>query len=55
MVIPATHTKADMEDRPLPELRSEVVLFVWVWDKGVVGGHHGHVKVYEIAEKWGFI
>lgn len=35
-VVPRTHAETDVEDWPLPELRSEVVLFVWVGDEGVV-------------------
>lgn len=49
VVVPAAHAKADVQDRPLPELRSEVILFVGIRHQGVVGRHHGHVEVHEVA------
>lgn len=45
LVVPGAHTETDIENGPLPELGSEVVLLVWVWDKGVVGSHHGDVEM----------
>jgi len=51
VVIPATHTQADVKNGPLPEGRGEVVLFVWVGDEGVVGGHHCNVEVYEVSKE----
>ena len=50
-VIPAAHTETDVQDRPLPPLRGEVVLLVWVWDESVVGGGHGDVQVDEVLEE----
>ena len=55
VVVPAAHAEADVEDGPLPELGGEVVLFVWVRDKGVVGGHHSDVEVHEVAEEGGAV
>ena len=49
VVVPAAHAKADVEDRPLPELGSKVILFVGIGHQGVVGRHHGYVKVHEVA------
>jgi hypothetical protein len=51
VVVPATHTKTDVKDRPLPESRSEIVLLVRVRDKRVVRSHHGDVKVDEVLEE----
>ena len=51
LVVPAAHAEADVEDGPLPELRGQVVLFVWVGDKGVVGCHHCHVQMNEILKE----
>ena len=39
----------------MPGFGGEVVLFVGVWDEGVVGCHHGYVQVHEVAEEWGFV
>ena len=44
-----------MQDRPLPEVGSEIVLFVGVGDESVVGGHHGDVEVDEVAKERGFV
>ena len=52
VVVPATHAEADVQDGPLPELRGQVVLLVWVGHEGIVGGHHGDVEVDEVAEEW---
>ena len=49
VIVPAAHTKADVQDRPLPKLRSEVILFVGIRHQGVVGRHHRYVKVHEVA------
>ena len=54
-VVPTAHAEADVEDRPLPELRGEVVLLVGIGDEGVVGGHHGNVEVEEVSEERGFV
>jgi len=51
LVVPAAHAEADVEDGPLPELRGQVVLLVWVGDKGVVGCHHCHVQMNEILKE----
>ena len=40
-----------MENGPLPESRSKVVLLVGVGDEGVVGGHHGDIEVDEVLEE----
>ena len=55
MVVPATHAQADVQDRPLPEVRSEIILFVGVGDEGIVRGHHGNVEVDEVAKERGFV
>jgi hypothetical protein len=54
-VVPSTHTETDMEDWPLPELRGQIVLLVWIWDKCVIRGHHSHVQVDEILEEGGLV
>lgn len=51
VVIPATHTKTNVEERPLPECGSEIILLVWIGDKGVVRSHHGNVEVDEILQE----
>lgn len=51
VVVPAAHAQADVQDRPLPELRGQVVLLIWVRDQGVVGCHHGDVQVDEVLEE----
>ena len=55
VVVPPAHSEADVEDGPLPELRSEIVLFVRVGNKRIVRRHHGDVKVEEVAEKGGLV
>ncbi len=55
VVVPAAHAEADVEDGPLPEVRGQVVLFVRVRDQGVVGRHHGHVEVQEVADEGRFV
>lgn len=54
-VIPATHTKTNMKKRPFPELGSEIILLVRVWDKSIVGGHHGNIQMNEILQEWRLI
>ena len=49
VIVPAAHTEADVKDRPLPELRGEVVLFIGIRHQGVVGCHHGYVEVHKVA------
>ena len=51
VIVPTAHAEADVEKRPLPWLGGKVILLVGVGDKGVVGGHHGDVKVDEVAEE----
>lgn len=50
-VIPAAHAETDVQDWPLPPLRGKVVLLVWIWHEGVVGGGHGDVQVNEVLEE----
>nr|POE53354.1 hypothetical protein CFP56_28576 [Quercus suber] len=54
-IIPAAHAQSDVQERPLPWLRRKIVLFVRVRNKGVVGRHHGHVEMDEIAEEGRFV
>lgn len=54
-VIPAAHTEANVEDGPLPEVGSEIVLFVGIGDQGIVGSHHCNVEMDEVAEEGGFV
>ena len=52
LVIPATHTKANVKEGPLPPLGGKVVLLVRVGNQGVVGSHHGNILiVLEFSEK----
>ena len=51
VVVPAAHAESDVEERPLPWLRGEIVLLVGVRDKGVVGSQHGDVEVDEVTEE----
>ena len=55
MIVPAAHAEADIENRPLPELGGEVILFVWIRDEGVVGGHHGYIKMHKVAKEGRFV
>ena len=55
VVVPAAHAEADVQDGPLPELGGEIVLFIRIRDKGIVGGHHGDIQVGEIAHEGGFV
>ncbi|KAI7092146.1 glycosyltransferase family 39 protein [Hortaea werneckii] len=55
VVVPAAHTQANVEKRPLPWLGGKVVLFVRVWDQCVVGGHHRDVEVNKVTEEWGLV
>lgn len=43
VVVPGAHTKADIENWPLPELRREIILFIWIRDKSIVRSHHGNI------------
>lgn len=51
VVIPAAHAKADIQDGPLPPLRSQVILLVGIRHQGIVGSHHGNIEVDEIVDK----
>lgn len=51
MIIPPAHAETDVQEWPLPELGGEIVLLVWVRDKRVVRGHHGHVQVDKVTEE----
>ena len=55
VVVPSAHAKSNVEERPLPWFRCQVILFIWVWNQGVVGSHHGHVQVDEVAEERGLV
>ena len=55
IVIPTTHAETDVKERPLPELRGEIVLFVGVGDEGVVGSHHCDVEMEEVPEEGRFV
>lgn len=51
VIVPCTHSESDIEDRPLPELRRQIVLFIGVWDKSVVRCHHCHVEMHKVSEE----
>lgn len=51
LVIPGAHTKANVEDRPLPVHRCQVILLVRVRNESIVGGHHGDVEMDEVLEE----
>ena len=55
MVVPSTHSKSDIQDGPLPELRGKIVLLVRVGNQCIVGRHHGHVEMEEISEEGRFV
>jgi len=38
VVVPAAHAETDVQQRPLPWCRSEIVLLVWIRHEGVVAG-----------------
>lgn len=50
-IVPTTHTEANMEDGPLPEMRGKVILLVGIWNKGIVRGRHGYVEMNEVLQK----
>lgn len=52
LIIPRAHSQTNVQNWPLPPEGGEVVLLVWVWYEGVVGGHHGNVQVKEIPQEW---
>lgn len=51
VIVPAAHAEADMEDGPLPPLRSKVILLVRIGYESIVGSHHCDVKVDEVVEE----
>lgn len=51
ILIPRAHTEANAKDRPLPELRGQIVLFIRIGNKGVVGGHHGDVEMDKVLKE----
>lgn len=51
VVIPGAHAETDVQDWPLPEVRSQVILLIRVGNQGIVGGHHGHVQVDEVLQE----
>lgn len=55
IIIPATHTKTNVQDRPLPPLGGKVVLLIGIRDQGVVGSHHGNIQMDEIVEEGGSV
>ena len=50
-VIPATHTKTNVENRPLPPVGSKIVLLIGVGNQGVVRSHHGDIQVNKVMEE----
>jgi len=40
-----------VEEGPLPPLGGKVILLVWIWDQGIVGGHHGNIEMDEILKE----
>lgn len=51
VIVPAAHAKTDVEKRPLPECRGQVILLVGIRDERVVGCHHGNVEMDEVLEE----
>jgi hypothetical protein len=47
-VIPTTHAKTDIKNWPLPELRREIILLIWVRNESVVRRHHRNIEMNEI-------
>lgn len=51
VVIPPAHAQSDVQNRPLPPLRGQVILLVRIRDQGVVRGHHGNIQVNEVVQE----
>jgi hypothetical protein len=51
LVIPATHAQTNVQNGPLPPLRSKIILLVGIGHKSVVRGHHGNVQVDKVVEE----
>lgn len=51
LVIPAAHTETDVKNGPLPKLRGEVILLIWVGYESIVRCHHGNVEMDEVLEE----
>ncbi|KAH3670486.1 hypothetical protein OGAPHI_001001 [Ogataea philodendri] len=51
VVTPSTESDTNVQSWPLPCLRGQIVLFLWIWNQGVVGSHHSNVQLDEILEE----
>jgi hypothetical protein len=51
LVVPAAHSQSNVQNGPLPPVRCQIILLVWVRNQGVVGSHHGNVQVEEILQE----
>lgn len=54
-IVPAAHTQANVQDRPLPELRGKVILLIRIRHESVVGGCHCDVEMDEVLEEGRFV
>ena len=51
VIFPRTHSKTDIQNRPLPELGCKIILLVWIWHQSVVGCRHCHVEMYKVSKE----
>lgn len=51
VVVPRAHAKTDVENGPLPELGGEIILFVGVRNKRIIGCHHSHVEMDKVLKE----
>lgn len=54
-IIPRAHTQTNVENWPLPELGSQVILLVGIRDQCIIRSHHGHIQVNEIFQEGGLV
>lgn len=55
VVVPAAHAETNIEKRPLPRSRGQVILLVRIGDKSVVRSHHGDVQVNKVTKERRFV
>ena len=51
VVAPSTHTQTKSQEWPISRLGGQYVVFVRVRNQGVIGSHHSHVEMPEIAHE----
>lgn len=54
-IVLIVYVQIDVQDGLLLLFRSQIILFIWIGDEGVVGGYYGDVEMDEVVEEGVFV